>query len=143
MTTKHETQDAGLNDECLVALFYKYLLVRGGYSREDASTRMIGSWILILLLLLIARAADDETCAADGTCPSGVEYVPVSWGQVQQVTGAKAQDTLQAIERTRKYMTEQVFVDDRFALVRNDCKLKSELCSYWAVMGKCEGEMFN
>lgn len=97
---------------------------------------MAVSWIFLLLLLSIAFA-DDETCAADGTCPSDVEsYVPVSWGQAQQVAGSKAQETLQVIERTRKYMTEQVFVDDRLTLVRDDCKLKSELCSFWAVMGK-------
>jgi hypothetical protein len=96
---------------------------------------MTVSWIFLLLLLSIA-CADDETCAADGSCPSGVEYVTVSWGQAQQVAGAKSQETLQVIERTRTYMTEQVFVDDRLALVRNDCKLKFELCSFWAVMGK-------
>jgi prolyl 4-hydroxylase len=98
---------------------------------------MTVSWMFLLLLLSLAFA-DDETRAADGTCPSGVEYVPVSWGQTQQVTGAKAQETLQVIERTRKYMTEQVFVDDRLALVRNDCKLKFELCSFWAAIGKCK-----
>jgi hypothetical protein len=33
-------------------------------------------------------------------------------------------------------MVEEVSVGEKFALVREECKLRHELCSFWAAIGK-------
>ncbi len=98
------------------------------------------SWILNVLLLSIV-CAEEQTCSADGSCtvtemPNRPGFVKVAFGEDQQVTGPEAAVTLRVIETTNRYMAEQVSVGEDFALVRDECKLRHELCSFWAAIGK-------
>ena len=102
------------------------------------------SCILHVLLLSIVCAEEQQTCSADdGSCttvvsemPNRPGFVEVAFGEDQQVGGSEAESTRRVIETTNRYMTEQVSVGDDFALVRNECKLRHELCSFWAAIGK-------
>jgi hypothetical protein len=98
------------------------------------------SWILSVLLFSIV-CAEEQTCSADGSCtvaemPNRPGFVKVAFGEDQQVAGPEAATTLQVIETTTRYMAEQVSVGEDFALVRDECKLRHELCSFWAAIGK-------
>ena len=37
-----------------------------------------------------------------------------------------------------QYMVREVFVEDEYKSVRDQCRNKKEDCSYWASTGECE-----
>lgn len=95
------------------------------------------------MLLLSTVCAEEQTCSADGTCTSSVSdmpnrpgFVKIAFGEDQHVIGEEAEATRRVIEKTNRYMVEEVSVGEKFALVREECKLRHELCSFWAAIGK-------
>ncbi|KAL7567681.1 hypothetical protein ACA910_012020 [Epithemia clementina (nom. ined.)] len=53
----------------------------------------------------------------------------------QQVTGDNMMAYLKQVD---DYMYNQVFVDPKYRKVKNDCKNRHELCTFWAQLGECE-----
>jgi hypothetical protein len=59
------------------------------------------------------------------------------WGKPQIVyDGPEGAATIEVIERSKEYMTKEVFVDENYEFVREHCKNKKARCSYWAGEGK-------
>jgi hypothetical protein len=61
--------------------------------------------------------------------------VPISWGLPQVVEGENSEMTLKVMDETRQYMTQKVFVEDEFKLIRRVCTNDNELCSLWSALG--------
>jgi hypothetical protein len=115
--------------------------------------------VVFLLLGSTSSVEDETTCEADlqvdeaddhndadadfdldeeDIVSDDVNLVHVAWGESQQIVGGQSGLTRQVLKKTHKYMTEQVMVDETFASVRDKCKLRNELCSFWAAIGECE-----
>ena len=57
----------------------------------------------------------------------------------QVLEGKSSIDTwLHMREVVEPYMYNQVYVNETFREVRAECKLRNELCTYWATIGECE-----
>jgi hypothetical protein len=63
------------------------------------------------------------------------DYVANCYGEDQHVTGDKAEETAVRVKEAEDYMLGQVFVDEKYAQIRADCKNRNEECSFWAVIG--------
>jgi hypothetical protein len=97
------------------------------------------------LLHVPAAAAEEQTCTEEGVCfandEAAKEYyhdgrsVPIDFGDDQQVAGEKWQKTLDVIATTKEYIA-QVQVNETLVAVRNECKVRHELCSFWAAIGE-------
>jgi hypothetical protein len=68
--------------------------------------------------------------------------VPISWGLPQVVEGENSEMTLKVMDETRQYMTQKVFVEDEFKLIRRVCTNDNELCSLWSALGKLALSLF-
>jgi hypothetical protein len=42
------------------------------------------------------------------------------------------------LKKMHAYMTEEVFVDEKYANVRHACRNNDPDCVFWAVLGECE-----
>ena len=111
---------------------------------------------LLLLLLLSFCAAQDEECTVgpDGSClkdesvPLLLEaesvpaddYIDTGFGEKQLSGGAQADDTRQRVGEIVTYMKERVLTAEDTILksVASECRLRDELCAFWAAIGECE-----
>ena len=62
-------------------------------------------------------------------------YVANCYGEDQHVTGDKGPETAVRVREVEDYMLGEVFVEEKYAQIRADCKNRNELCSFWAVIG--------
>mmetsp|Transcript_20165 Transcript_20165/g.19414 ORF Transcript_20165/g.19414 Transcript_20165/m.19414 type:complete len:406 (-) Transcript_20165:154-1371(-) len=116
------------------------------------------------ILLISAQAVySTEVCTGtDGSCSDesniddlgndfveiGVENVSegaedeinfsASYGIAQKAEGDSYLKTVERIEEVNKYMKEEVFVEEKYAKVRNDCQNRNELCAFWAAIKECD-----
>lgn len=59
------------------------------------------------------------------------------FGKRQEAKGSKAKETLKLIAESVEYM-KSADVQTLSAKIRDNCKNKHNLCSFWAVLGECE-----
>ena len=71
--------------------------------------------------------------AADALAGLGAEY-----GEPQTAEGHREEETRALIAKTDEYMTTKVFVEEEYRSVRDDCRNRDPLCSFWAVEGECQ-----
>jgi len=69
---------------------------------------------------------------------NGEEPNEVDAGVEQIAEGDTANDVLNLIEATKLYIRNEVLVKREYESVREECKNRHELCSFWAHMGECE-----
>jgi hypothetical protein len=62
-------------------------------------------------------------------------YVANCYGEDQHVTGDQELETALRVREAEDYMLGEVFVEEKYAQIRGDCKNRNELCSFWAVIG--------
>ena len=62
----------------------------------------------------------------------------MEWGQTQRVEDDHREETLMVIEHMKRYMVQQVMIQDKFVSVRGTCRNVHEQCSFWAALGECE-----
>jgi hypothetical protein len=128
------------------------------FSVASSSDAMKRSSLYCYLLLgggwLSLATAAEQVCMADGQCFANDEeahkhyyqgkkvemfldapYSDFSFGEAQQVAGDKWKETLEVTSKTKEYMME-IFVNDTLRSVRNECKNRNELCSFWAAIGR-------
>lgn len=79
---------------------------------------------------------DDEEDQDEDKDEAEANTVPIGWGKPQVVEGENSEMTLKVMDETWQYMTQKVFVEDEFKLIRRVCTNDNELCSLWAVLGK-------
>jgi prolyl 4-hydroxylase len=82
-----------------------------------------------------------ECAKACGTC-AGFRQPMLpdarTFGVAQQVSETKA-DLIQAlIDETEKYMSEEVWKDDKYERIRERCQNRHKECAFWAVLGECQ-----
>jgi hypothetical protein len=63
------------------------------------------------------------------------EYISNCYGEDQHVAGDRAEETALRIREVEDYMMGEVFVDEKYAQIRADCKNRDKECSFWAVIG--------
>lgn len=95
---------------------------------------------------------EGRLCFPDGSCfdsmqEADVHYktqthhvplsTPVNYGEPQQVAGPDWYKSMQIVQSTNTYMTEQ-FQNDTAKPYRDECKCRHELCAFWAAIGECE-----
>ncbi len=98
---------------------------------------------------------DHSFCLPDGACFESIGAAllhyerlnhsiqprnPRPYGESQQIsfsTVAKKTKTLEVLALTHEYMTN-LFQNETAKPFRNECKLRSEKCAYWASIGECE-----
>eukprot|EP00549_Striatella_unipunctata_P007896 CAMPEP_0118724462 /NCGR_PEP_ID=MMETSP0800-20121206/32590_1 /TAXON_ID=210618 ORGANISM="Striatella unipunctata, Strain CCMP2910" /NCGR_SAMPLE_ID=MMETSP0800 /ASSEMBLY_ACC=CAM_ASM_000638 /LENGTH=470 /DNA_ID=CAMNT_0006633037 /DNA_START=34 /DNA_END=1446 /DNA_ORIENTATION=- len=100
---------------------------------------------------------EDENCkmwAESGECTANPAYMlrhcrkackvcqledeKIDFGEEQVAEGEYITETLAVIHKSRDYVENVVWKDDKFISVREECKNRHELCAFWAVLGECE-----
>ena len=76
-----------------------------------------------------------KTCSLCDNVDFANTKVTNIYSEIPQLVGL---DDVPYLAQVDKYMYEQVFVEDKFRKVRNDCKNRDELCIFWAALGECE-----
>lgn len=116
---------------------------------------LIATLVLLTVLFNFSRAfvvaseyekqKEDHTCAGgqyyadadndlDYKYSTTKDYFDIDFGEKQEVGGKKWRETLDNLEVTKKYM-EMVRTNRTLQSVRNDCKCRNQLCSFWAAIG--------
>jgi uncharacterized protein YaiE (UPF0345 family) len=106
------------------------------------------SLLLVSAFLVLATAAAEEEaqyCTEEGVCFANDEAeknyyfkgrkVDIGFGEAQQVAGEDWQKTLGVIAKTKEYVA-QVQANETLVAVRKECKVRNELCSFWAAIGE-------
>jgi hypothetical protein len=70
----------------------------------------------------------------DNTDESG-EYVANCYGEDQHVAGSRKEEVALRIREVEDYMLQEVFVEEKYAKIRAECKNRAKECSFWAVNG--------
>jgi hypothetical protein len=63
------------------------------------------------------------------------DYVANCYGEDQHVTGDRGPETAVRVREVEDYMLGEVFVEEKYAQIRADCKNRDKECSFWAVIG--------
>jgi prolyl 4-hydroxylase len=66
------------------------------------------------------------------------EEKTLAYGSKQRADGQEEIETYRRIKQAHKYMVEQVAIESIYDSVRESCKNRDELCSFWAGTGECE-----
>lgn len=74
------------------------------------------------------------------TAPAPKEYDEFGsdLGVEQTIDANNAEAILETIEEARRYMAEEVMVDEKYAKTRDICQNKHKDCTFWSVLGECE-----
>ena len=70
-----------------------------------------------------------------------IDQASAKFGQAQVIQGDQGADTdrMKALlEDMMMYMENEVYMEDIYDAVREDCLNRNELCIYWASIGECE-----
>jgi len=59
-------------------------------------------------------------------------------GVPQMIDRKRREQVLDKISVARRYLKEQVMIEEQYAKVRKMCRNKAEECAFWAVIGECE-----
>ncbi|CAJ1947715.1 unnamed protein product [Cylindrotheca closterium] len=90
--------------------------------------------------------ADDDSEVISEASYSGVaapapkEYDELGsdLGVEQSIDAIRAKECLATIESARKYVANEVMVDEKYAKTRDLCKNQHKDCTFWSVLGECE-----
>jgi hypothetical protein len=63
------------------------------------------------------------------------DYVANCYGEDQHIAGSKRDEVALRIREVEDYMLQEVFVEEKYAEIRAECKNRNEECSFWAVIG--------
>jgi hypothetical protein len=66
------------------------------------------------------------------------DYISNCYGDDQLVSGRGVEErilTALRIQEVEDYMLQKVFVDEKYANIRAECKNRNKECSFWAVVG--------
>jgi hypothetical protein len=63
--------------------------------------------------------------------------VAIPFGEPQVVPIVNADPIVQSIAKMLSYMQQQVYVEEKYAKVREECKCKDHRCAAWASEGEC------
>uniref|UniRef100_A0A7R9W675 ShKT domain-containing protein n=2 Tax=Pseudictyota dubia TaxID=2749911 RepID=A0A7R9W675_9STRA len=74
-----------------------------------------------------------QFCGAKEKLPADIDF-----GVEQNAEGDTADQVLKLIESTKRYFQNEVLVKPEYESVRDECKNRHELCSFWAHIGECE-----
>jgi hypothetical protein len=62
-------------------------------------------------------------------------YVANCYGEDQHVAGSREEEVAVRVREVEEYMLTEVFVEEKYAKIRSECKNRDKECSFWAVIG--------
>jgi hypothetical protein len=60
------------------------------------------------------------------------------WGRPQLIQGPKSVEIWLLLQESDDYMTNLVYVQPKYANIRQQCTNKHPLCTFWAASGECD-----
>jgi hypothetical protein len=75
---------------------------------------------------------------ANANATTSMDYISVTipFGEPQVVPTVNADPVVQLIAKMLSYMQQQVYVEEKYEKVREECKCKDHRCAVWAAEGK-------
>lgn len=101
-------------------------------------------YIAVSIFSVTQAVLSKELCLdTGGVCEgesnsSDVIEISGSYGIEQKIEGGQKMQTLERINKVNKYMTEKVFIEEKFIKMKDDCQNRHELCAFWASIGECD-----
>lgn len=70
--------------------------------------------------------------------PKSTSGFAADLGEPQLLDAAYSDEILEAVDRARSYVLNEVMVDKKYEKVRSICKNSHQNCAFWSVLGECE-----
>jgi prolyl 4-hydroxylase len=85
-----------------------------------------------------AESSFSEDISSPAPEESDLTYLGQDIGEPQKVIESLAKEILEKVGDDQSYIENVILVDEKYKNVRDTCKNKHEMCTYWSLLGECD-----